>query len=76
MLRQGVGSSSPSLPVPVSIPARIVLVDDQRYVLQTLRSLLTQEPSWHVYDVETGKLALELIRQIRPRVAVLDHYRV
>jgi DNA-binding response OmpR family regulator len=54
------------------IPAKILIVDDQRHVRHTLRSLLTQEPHWRVYDVESGELALDLIREIHPHVVVLD----
>ena len=37
-----------------------------------MRALLTREPHWRVYDVENGADALDLIRQIRPHVALLD----
>jgi DNA-binding NarL/FixJ family response regulator len=54
------------------IPAKIVIVDDHRGVRGTLRALLARESHWHVYDVESGAAALELIRQIQPHVALLD----
>ena len=54
------------------IPAKIVIVDDHRGVRKTLRALLARERHWRVYDVESGALALELIREIRPHVALLD----
>lgn len=54
------------------IPAKIVIVDDHRGVRQTLRTLLTQESHWRVYDVASGAVALDLIREIRPHVALLD----
>jgi DNA-binding NarL/FixJ family response regulator len=54
------------------IPAKIVIVDDHRGVRQTLRALLAREPHWRVYDVESGAVALDLIRQIHPHVALLD----
>jgi DNA-binding NarL/FixJ family response regulator len=55
-----------------AIPAKIIIVDDHRLVRQTLRALLEQEPHWRVYDVESGAAALDLIRDIRPHVALLD----
>ncbi len=54
------------------IPATIVIVDDHRGVRRSLRALLARAPHWRVYDVESGALALDLIREIRPHVAVLD----
>ncbi len=54
------------------IPAKIVIVDDHRRVRQTLRAVLARAPHWRVYDVESGALALDLIRQIHPHVALLD----
>lgn len=54
------------------IPAKIVIVDDHRGVRKTLRALLAQEPHWRIYDVESAALALDLIREIHPHIAVLD----
>jgi len=54
------------------IPAKILVADDQKFVRQTLRSLLTQQPHWRVYEAENGKVALERVRQEKPQVAVLD----
>jgi len=54
------------------IPAKIVIVDDHRSVRKTLRALLARAPHWRVYDVESGAMALDLIREIRPHVALLD----
>ena len=54
------------------IPAKIVIVDDHRGVRQTLRALLSRAPHWRVYDVESGAMAIDLIREIRPHVALLD----
>ena len=54
------------------IPAKIVIVDDHRGVRKTLRALLTRQSHWRVYDVENGVLALALIREIRPHIALLD----
>ena len=54
------------------IPAKILVADDQKFVRQTLRSLLTQQSHWKVYEAENGKVALERVRQEKPQVAVLD----
>jgi DNA-binding NarL/FixJ family response regulator len=54
------------------IPARIVVVDDQRLVRHTLRALLTQQPHWRIYEVESGVRALELVPVIHPHVVVID----
>lgn len=56
----------------MSTPAKILIVDDHGGVRQTLRALLEWEPKWRIYDVESGALALDLIRRIRPHVALLD----
>ena len=52
--------------------AKIVVVDDQQWVRDILRSLLAEQPHWRVYDAGSGKVALNLIRRVRPHVVVLD----
>jgi DNA-binding NarL/FixJ family response regulator len=59
-------------PIPAPIPAKIVIVDDHRGVRQALRALLARAPHWRVYDAESGAVALDLIREIHPHVALLD----
>ncbi|SRR5579883_1821430 len=54
------------------IPARIVVVDDQKLVRRTLRALLGAQPHWRIYDVENGAQALQLIREIHPHVVIVD----
>ena len=54
------------------IPAKILIVDDHRGVRKTLRALLARERHWRIYDVESGAVALALIREIRPHIALLD----
>jgi DNA-binding NarL/FixJ family response regulator len=54
------------------LPAKILVADDQQFVRRTLRSLLTQQSHWKVYEAENGKVALERIRKEKPQVAVLD----
>jgi DNA-binding NarL/FixJ family response regulator len=50
----------------------IVVVDDQRWVRDILRSLLAEQRNWRVYDAGSGKRALDLIPKVRPHVVVLD----
>jgi two-component system, chemotaxis family, chemotaxis protein CheY len=52
--------------------ATILVVDDQKFVRRTLRSLLAQQPHWKIYEAENGKVALDRIREIHPDVVVLD----
>jgi len=56
----------------VPIPAKILIVDDQQFVRQALRSLLLQQPHWKVYEAASGKAALEGVREIEPDVVVMD----
>jgi two-component system chemotaxis response regulator CheY len=56
----------------VPIPATILVVDDQKFVRHTLRSLLAQQPHWKIYEAENGRVALDRIREIHPDVVVLD----
>ncbi len=54
------------------IPAKILVVDDQQFVRQTLRALLRQQSHWKVYEAENGKAALDRAREIKPDVVVMD----
>ena len=54
------------------IPAKILVVDDKRFVRDTLRSLLVQQPHWKVYEAEDGFAAIERAREIKPDVVVMD----
>ena len=56
----------------MSTPAKILLVDDQQFVRQTLCSLLRQRSHWEVHEAENGKAALERAREIKPDVVVMD----
>jgi len=51
---------------------RILVVDDQRFVRNTLRSFLGHEPTWEVFDAESGQAALDSFGEIQPDVVVLD----
>jgi two-component system, NarL family, response regulator LiaR len=54
------------------IPAKILVVDDQQFVRQTLRSLLAQQPHWTIYEAEDGKTAVRRAREVKPDVVVMD----
>jgi two-component system, NarL family, response regulator LiaR len=54
------------------IPATILVVDDQRYVRNTLRSLLAQQRHWRIHEAADGKAALESARKLKPDVVVMD----
>jgi DNA-binding NarL/FixJ family response regulator len=56
----------------VPIPAKILVVDDQQFVRQTLRALLLQQPHWKVFEAASGRAALESVREIKPDVVVMD----
>jgi DNA-binding NarL/FixJ family response regulator len=56
----------------VPIPAAILVVDDQQLVRDTLRSLLTEQSDWKIYEAENGKIALDRVREVKPDVIVLD----
>lgn len=56
----------------MSRPAKILVVDDQQLVRDTLLSLLRQQPHWTVYEAENGRDALDRARQIQPDVVVMD----
>jgi DNA-binding NarL/FixJ family response regulator len=56
----------------VPIPAKILVVDDQQFVRQTLRALLLQQPHWKVFEAASGRAALEGVREIKPDVVVMD----
>ena len=53
-------------------PAKILLVDDQQVVRETLRSLLRQQSHWEVYEAENGKDAVDRAGKIKPDVVVMD----
>jgi DNA-binding NarL/FixJ family response regulator len=56
----------------VPIPAKILVVDDQQFVRDTLRSLLLQQPHWKVFEAASGRAALESLCEIKPDVVVMD----
>jgi DNA-binding NarL/FixJ family response regulator len=68
----GQGNPSPGLPKDMLMPATILVVDDQPLVRTTIRSLLTEQANWKVYEAENGKEALDRIRELKPHVVVMD----
>ena len=56
----------------MSIPAKILVVDDQQYVRHTLRSLLAEQRHWQIYEAADGKAALDRARKLKPDVVVMD----
>lgn len=54
------------------IPAKILIADDQPFVLRNLHSLLAQKPHWRIYEAQGGKAAIERLKELEPDVAVLD----
>lgn len=54
-------------------PLRIVVVDDHGVVRRGVRALLESQPGWQVVgEGATGREAVELVRDERPHVVVLD----
>ena len=52
---------------------RILIVDDHAVVRRGLRALLESQPGWEVAgEATTGRQAIELVRQVRPHVVVMD----
>lgn len=56
----------------LSAPAKILVVDDHKYVRQALHDLLAEQPQWRIYEAENGKVALDRVRELHPDVVVLD----
>jgi len=56
----------------LSIPAKILVVDDQQYVRQTLCALLMRQSHWKVYEAADGHAAVARARDVQPDVVVLD----
>jgi DNA-binding NarL/FixJ family response regulator len=55
----------------MSLPARILVVDDHRLLRDFLCSLLADRTDWDVYEAENGRVALDRIRKVKPDVVVL-----
>ncbi len=52
---------------------RVVLADDHKIVRDGLRSLVEKQPDMEVIgEADNGRMALELVKQLRPTVVVMD----
>jgi len=52
---------------------RILLADDHEVVRRGLRALLEAKPGWEVVgEAATGREAVEMAKQLKPEVAILD----
>ena len=50
----------------------MLVVDDQSVVRRNIRSLLADKTGWLLSEAENGKVAVDLTRQNRPDIVVLD----
>ena len=55
----------------MSIPAKILVVDNRRFLRDFLCSLLAGQSDWDVYEAENGEVALDRIQEVKPDVVVL-----
>ncbi len=53
------------------MPAKILVVDNRRFLRHSLCSLLADQSDWDVYEAESGKVALDRIQEVEPDVVVL-----
>lgn len=53
------------------LAAKILVVDNRRFMRHFLCSLLGDQSDWNVYEAENGEVALERIREVEPDVVVL-----
>lgn len=53
--------------------ARIIIADDHEFVRRGLRATIAEHESWEVCgEAASGREALELARQVKPDIAVID----
>src|SRR4029077_10026711 len=55
----------------MSMPAKILVVDNRRSLRHSVCSLLADQSDWDVYEAESGKVALDRIQEVKPDVVVL-----
>ena len=61
------------MPHAAATPITILLAEDHMIVRQGLRALLEAEPDFRIVaEAQTGREAVELTRQLRPAVVVMD----
>lgn len=51
---------------------KIMVVDDDKSILEMMKDLLSKERGFDVYTANNGKKALQVIKQINPHVLILD----
>lgn len=54
------------------VRAKILIADDHEFVRRTIRSMLSEQSDWKIYEAENGKVAVDEVPEIQPDVAVLD----
>ncbi len=55
------------------MPTRILLVDDHRVMLDSLRAMLNQESDMEVVGMaENGRVAISMVNELNPDVVVMD----
>jgi DNA-binding NarL/FixJ family response regulator len=53
---------------------RILIADDHPALQQGVRTIIEQQPGWHVCGTAvTGREAIDLARKLKPDVVILDH---
>jgi len=60
------------LEVMVPTPPKILVVDDQQFVRETVCALLMRQPHWEIYEAADGRAAVDRAREIKPDVVVMD----
>jgi DNA-binding NarL/FixJ family response regulator len=55
----------------MSMPAKILVVDNHRLLRNSLCSLLADHSDWDIYEAESGKVALDRIQEVKPDVVLL-----
>jgi DNA-binding NtrC family response regulator len=55
----------------MSMPAKILVVDNRRFLRHSVCLLLADQSDWDVYEAESGKVALDRIQELKPNVVVL-----
>jgi len=53
------------------MPAKILVVDNRRFLRHSVCLLLADQSDWDVHEAESGKVALDRIQELKPNVVVL-----
>jgi len=54
-----------------TLAAKILVVDNRRFLRDSVCSLLADQSDWDVYEAENGEMALDRIQEVEPDVVVL-----